>query len=236
MNDTNPISTQWLHYYHQPTASVTNPVAAVTSGGHSETTTSTIMTTSFMTTNTSTISSPSNSTSMLSGTNHLNPQGGGTVARPIRRRSRASRRTPTTLLNASTTNFRSLVQQFTGCHNTYKGSNSFGTQKGPLNLSFGMPRNQNEYHNQQVLGTSSSSRIAPFGCSFYNPQPAQKQEQQWHNQQKQQEHQEMYTKQAASNMQSGNLDDFAIDDVSDLQELMDVSSSFSGSRKDGYYF
>ncbi|KAL1567586.1 VQ motif-containing protein 22-like [Salvia divinorum] len=35
-------------------------------------------------------------------------------ARPIRRRSRASRRTPTTLLNTDTTNFRAMVQQFTG--------------------------------------------------------------------------------------------------------------------------
>ncbi|KAI3692813.1 hypothetical protein L6452_32636 [Arctium lappa] len=38
------------------------------------------------------------------------------VTRPInpRRRSRASRRTPTTLLNTDTTNFRAMVQQFTG--------------------------------------------------------------------------------------------------------------------------
>ncbi|XP_047974857.1 VQ motif-containing protein 22-like [Salvia hispanica] len=38
----------------------------------------------------------------------------GRGARPIRRRSRASRRTPTTLLNTDTTNFRAMVQQFTG--------------------------------------------------------------------------------------------------------------------------
>ncbi|KAI3756693.1 hypothetical protein L1987_56515 [Smallanthus sonchifolius] len=38
------------------------------------------------------------------------------VTRPTnaRRRSRASRRTPTTLLNTDTTNFRAMVQQFTG--------------------------------------------------------------------------------------------------------------------------
>ncbi|KAI3707721.1 hypothetical protein L6452_26350 [Arctium lappa] len=40
------------------------------------------------------------------------------VARPTntnnRRRSRASRKTPTTLLNTDTTNFRAMVQQFTG--------------------------------------------------------------------------------------------------------------------------
>ncbi|GAU27733.1 hypothetical protein TSUD_215420 [Trifolium subterraneum] len=38
----------------------------------------------------------------------------GRVSKPIRRRSRASRRTPTTLLNTDTTNFRAMVQQFTG--------------------------------------------------------------------------------------------------------------------------
>lgn len=36
------------------------------------------------------------------------------VSKPTRRRSRASRRTPTTLLNTDTTNFRAMVQQFTG--------------------------------------------------------------------------------------------------------------------------
>lgn len=42
----------------------------------------------------------------------LSPEGG--VSKPIRRRSRASRRTPTTLLNTDTSNFRAMVQQFTG--------------------------------------------------------------------------------------------------------------------------
>ncbi|XVF71151.1 hypothetical protein PTKIN_Ptkin12aG0013300 [Pterospermum kingtungense] len=43
---------------------------------------------------------------------HLSPE--GRVGKPARRRSRASRRTPTTLLNTDTTNFRAMVQQFTG--------------------------------------------------------------------------------------------------------------------------
>ncbi|GMI85607.1 hypothetical protein HRI_002230000 [Hibiscus trionum] len=38
----------------------------------------------------------------------------GRVGKPARKRSRASRRTPTTLLNTDTTNFRAMVQQFTG--------------------------------------------------------------------------------------------------------------------------
>ncbi|KAJ4705647.1 VQ motif-containing protein [Melia azedarach] len=50
-------------------------------------------------------------TSGPSGSN-LSPE--GRVSKPARRRSRASRRTPTTLLNTDTTNFRAMVQQFTG--------------------------------------------------------------------------------------------------------------------------
>ncbi|CAL1385908.1 unnamed protein product [Linum trigynum] len=39
---------------------------------------------------------------------------GGRVSKPARKRSRASRRTPTTLLSTDTSNFRAMVQQFTG--------------------------------------------------------------------------------------------------------------------------
>ncbi|CAL0334916.1 unnamed protein product [Lupinus luteus] len=56
------------------------------------------------------------------------------VSKPIRRRSRASKRTPTTLLNANTTNFRALVQQFTGCPSTTMSS--LGVHKGPITLNF----------------------------------------------------------------------------------------------------
>lgn len=52
--------------------------------------------------------------------------------KPNKRRSRASKKTPMILLNANTTNFRALVQQFTGCQSA--PSSSF---KGPINLNFG---------------------------------------------------------------------------------------------------
>ncbi|KAL9314766.1 hypothetical protein ACSQ67_020218 [Phaseolus vulgaris] len=58
----------------------------------------------------------------------------GNVCKPIRRRSRASKRTPTTLLNANTTNFRALVQQFTGCPTT--AMSTLGVHKGPITLNF----------------------------------------------------------------------------------------------------
>lgn len=38
----------------------------------------------------------------------------GRISKPLRRRSRASRRNPTTLFNTDTSNFRSMVQRFTG--------------------------------------------------------------------------------------------------------------------------
>lgn len=54
------------------------------------------------------------------------------VPKPIRRRSRASRKTPTTLLSANANNFRELVQHFTGC------PTSLVERRGPVNLNFGL--------------------------------------------------------------------------------------------------
>uniref|UniRef100_A0A803QIP7 VQ domain-containing protein n=1 Tax=Cannabis sativa TaxID=3483 RepID=A0A803QIP7_CANSA len=58
-------------------------------------------------------SSPTAAAAAAAGANRFSPEG-GRVSKPVRRRSRASRRTPTTLLNTDTTNFRAMVQQFTG--------------------------------------------------------------------------------------------------------------------------
>ncbi|KAJ0494525.1 putative VQ motif-containing protein [Helianthus annuus] len=55
------------------------------------------------------------------GSNHLNRVTRPTIAR---KRSRASRKTPTTLLNTDTTNFRAMVQRFTGGCNTGGGDDS----------------------------------------------------------------------------------------------------------------
>ncbi|CAL1402462.1 unnamed protein product [Linum trigynum] len=65
-----------------------------------------------------------------------------TAKKPIRRRSRVSKKTPITLLNADPASFRSLVQQFTGCpHPRPTSSISFDQTAplhahGPLNLDF----------------------------------------------------------------------------------------------------
>ncbi|KAM3250773.1 hypothetical protein P3S67_023191 [Capsicum chacoense] len=89
--------------------------------------------------------SPENS-SQISGNNDIHHElisPKSSVMKPIRRRSRASKKTPITRLNASIANFRALVQQHTGCHS----SPTFKNQKGPINLSFGPSTDddQNEY-------------------------------------------------------------------------------------------
>jgi hypothetical protein len=58
---------------------------------------------------------------------------GGRVGKPARRRSRASRRAPVTLLNTDTSNFRAMVQQFTGIPSGPYGPGGAG---GPV-ISFG---------------------------------------------------------------------------------------------------
>ncbi|KAK8546675.1 hypothetical protein V6N13_067871 [Hibiscus sabdariffa] len=67
----------------------------------------------------------------------------GRVGKPARKRSRASRRTPTTLLNTDPTNFRAMVQQFTGGPTFAPGSAgpafgfSFGGRQGQPHLNPG---------------------------------------------------------------------------------------------------
>ncbi|CAI9090653.1 OLC1v1025470C1 [Oldenlandia corymbosa var. corymbosa] len=82
--------------------------------------------------------SPENSTGAsnnhISQVDYLSPK-----AKQVKRRSRASRKTPTTLLNASIKNFRTVVQQYTGCRSSNSGFN--GNGKGPITLSFGPPKN-----------------------------------------------------------------------------------------------
>ncbi|KAL7131339.1 hypothetical protein ABFS83_13G190800 [Erythranthe nasuta] len=69
----------------------------------------------------------------------------GSVGKPIRRRSRASRKSPATLLNANASNFRALVQQFTGCHSPLSpfGMTTTTNYKGPINLNFAQHKSCN---------------------------------------------------------------------------------------------
>lgn len=68
---------------------------------------------------------------------------------PKQRRSRASRLTPTTYLNAHITNFRSLVQKHTGCSHT---------EKGPITLCFGSSPSSSATDHQQINGLISTRK------------------------------------------------------------------------------
>ncbi|KAK7399817.1 hypothetical protein VNO78_11010 [Psophocarpus tetragonolobus] len=92
--------------------------------------------------------SPSNS--QTSG-HQLTPNIKSCAFKPIRRRSRASKRTPIILLKANTSNFRAIVQQFTGCPATTTMS-----LKGPINLNF-----QQAHQHQPPFGSSSNQVSLP---------------------------------------------------------------------------
>ncbi|XVE94291.1 hypothetical protein REPUB_Repub01dG0268400 [Reevesia pubescens] len=115
------------------------------------------------------VSSESNlspSTSILhSPTDHqLTPK--GSSSKPIRRRSRASKKTPTTLLNASASNFRALVQQFTGCPSTPV---SLGNRRGPVNLNFDLGSGRNQ------SGSATNSLMSASCNDYYYQQSHQEQ-------------------------------------------------------------
>ncbi|KAE8649229.1 hypothetical protein Csa_014840 [Cucumis sativus] len=94
------------------------------------------------------------------GSTGLNPE--GRVGKPVRRRSRASRRTPTTLLNTDTTNFRAMVQQFTG------GPTPPFTSSISPNFSLGF----GGIH-QSNFPTSQNATISPPPSGYLLQQPPQ---------------------------------------------------------------
>ncbi|KAL2524708.1 vq motif-containing protein 22 [Abeliophyllum distichum] len=84
------------------------------------------------------------------------------IDKPIRKRFKASKKTPVTHLNANTTNFRALVQQFTGCR-------SAGSYKGPINLNFGVPTQENDFN--------ESLTISLLGYNYYTKKTHEQQQQ-----------------------------------------------------------
>ncbi|KAK9156230.1 hypothetical protein Sjap_003710 [Stephania japonica] len=96
----------------------------------------------------------------------LSPE--GRVSKPPRRR-RASRAAPTTLLNTDTTNFRAMVQQFTGVPSaafTFGTSTTthHGQMSGP-SLSFGLAQQQQQQ--QQHMNVGVGPRHQQSGYSNY---------------------------------------------------------------------
>ncbi|XVF81657.1 hypothetical protein PTKIN_Ptkin15bG0172900 [Pterospermum kingtungense] len=112
------------------------------------------------------------------GGGHLSPE--GRVGKPVRRRTRASRRTPTTLLNTDTTNFRAMVQQFTGSPTA-----PFPTSAHPggpnIGFSFG--------GRQALLNPAGSLMVPPAGGFHLQYQHHHHQQQQQQQPQFQHQHQ-----------------------------------------------
>ncbi|KAK6240328.1 hypothetical protein SCA6_005717 [Theobroma cacao] len=183
MNETMCSSSEWMQLYQQ---------TVDTSFGISDATTVT----------TSSVTSGNNlspSSSFAAG-DHLTPK--GCVSKPTRRRSRASKRTPITLLKADAKNFRSLVQQFTGCRRR-STSISFGSQRGPVNINFAVGT-EHDHHSTNPASALSQPFVENNG---YCPRPSQVQLQQ------QAEHQQNYQQLSSEEQESEfTLDSITTDD------------------------
>ncbi|XVF00472.1 hypothetical protein REPUB_Repub04eG0004100 [Reevesia pubescens] len=162
MSTTVATSSEWMQFYEQ-----TVDELSASSLGFSD---ATIVATS--------VSSESNlspSTSCLhSATDQLKPK--GSSSKPIRRRSRVSKKTPTTLLNANASNFRALVQQFTGYPSTPL---SIGNRRGPINLNFALGSERNQ-------GGTAPSIVSATGNDYCYQQNHQEQLRQQENPSRQQ--------------------------------------------------
>ncbi|CAN0912041.1 hypothetical protein LINGRAPRIM_LOCUS886 [Linum grandiflorum] len=105
----------------------------------------------------------SSTTTAAGGSSTTSSSNGNNRSKAIRRRSRVSKKTPITLLNTDATNFRSLVQQFTGCPHPPSSSTSFQTtpldldaNRGPINLNFQLGTVQTSNHGGGSDQTASS--------------------------------------------------------------------------------
>nr|XP_009802171.1 PREDICTED: uncharacterized protein LOC104247778 [Nicotiana sylvestris] len=174
-----PTDHEWMDirmpYYQQTDFGIANPYESFSD--------STIITTQINTSQAVSISSdhhrysstlsPENS-SQIAGNNddihELSPKV-TSKGKPVRRRStRASKKTPTTLVNTSITNFRAVVQQYTGCHTSPV---LIKNQKGPINLSFGPPTDgmKNDFFGSNSIGEGSRNN---YGYYYNHEDQAEK--------------------------------------------------------------
>lgn len=89
---------------------------------------------------------------------------GGRVGKAARRRSRSSRRAPVTLLNTDTSNFRAMVQQFTGIPSGPYGPAGAGGA-GPV-ISFGAG---GDYGGAMPVRPSPTSAVMSFDHLHHRP-------------------------------------------------------------------
>ncbi|OIW19911.1 hypothetical protein TanjilG_28890 [Lupinus angustifolius] len=156
---------EWFQFYNQ---NFSTPLSISDSTATTTVTATTIPITTVTTTTTIATSPP-----LPSSSTHLSP--GGRVSKP-RRRSRASRKTPTTLLNTYTTNFRAMVQQFTG------GPSALPFVSTAASPASGFP-------NLMGLGFGSSPLILPMNPTTLMVSPPS------YNLHQQPQHQQLYQNQ-----------------------------------------
>ncbi|XP_022771789.1 VQ motif-containing protein 22-like [Durio zibethinus] len=139
--------------------------------------------------------SPLGSGPASSSGGHLSPE--GRVGKPVRRRSRASRRTPTTLLNTDTTNFRAMVQQFTGGPSAPFAP---GGHPGGPNFVFSLGGRQ-----PHVNPSSLMVPPAGFQLQYHQQQQQQQQPQQHHHLIQHQNQPYMFSLNSNNNPGAGDL-------------------------------
>lgn len=148
MSETMSSPTDWAKYYQQNLSGADADADAAAAAAAS---------TGMMLTSNN-LSSPHGSAP--SSSSNLSPTE-GRVSKPphARRRSRASRRTPTTLLNTDTTNFRAMVQQFTGGPNSPFASTPSAHQS--FGFGLGAVGNRQASHLQNPNQNPSSTVMLP---------------------------------------------------------------------------
>ncbi|KAF8412669.1 hypothetical protein HHK36_000637 [Tetracentron sinense] len=165
MRDQMSSPSDWVQFYQRTLAGqgappVQGSSTAIFGGQVSD---ATVVTTSVTS---ATTPSPLGTSNSSASSVHLNPE--GRVSKPTRRRSRASRRTPTTLLNTDTTNFRAMVQQFTGGPSAPFSS---GVQTSATNLNFGF--------GGRLHHLNPTTIMVPSGYHLQQQQQQQYQQQQY---------------------------------------------------------
>ncbi|KAJ3679281.1 hypothetical protein LUZ60_017292 [Juncus effusus] len=167
----------------------------------------------------------------------------GRVGKSAKRRSRASRRAPVTLLNTDTSNFRAMVQQFTGIpsgpYSSGGLSSNVGGVGGPAGINFGLDFN---------ASLRPSGGVMAFGQTQMQPQQYQRpsfQEQTYSSQVQPQQQQYQY----GGNMfapeefnNNGNNDIFSHGFNNDgifldgtAGRMMSKTTSVVNSRSDEYF-
>ncbi|KAL4567525.1 hypothetical protein LXL04_023111 [Taraxacum kok-saghyz] len=142
----------------------------------------------------------------------------GRVTRPTNtgRRSRTSRRTPTTLLNTDITNFRALVQQFTG-----RGSSPPAIMAAPATVTAPLQPSTSYNSNSSSFNYyGMGSRFSPPAVGGYNVELQQP------------PHQQYYTMAVENGEAGGDLHHRSVQRVQRVQDGNEVAN-FWGENNDG---